>query len=137
MKRFYFFGLIIICLVACNHEDKALKEIIVNADSVAINYFTGDGKADSVTDVKIIRDKQVIEQLAEQITERKAEFKSHCGYDGSIHFFKNDRVVQDIKFRMQSTDCEQFSFNKDGKQAATVLSPEADRLLKNLRLKAR
>jgi len=122
-----------IILTSCHHEDKALKEVITNADSVAINYFTGDGKVDSVTSVKIIKDKNIIQQLTNQITASQSEFKTRCGYDGSIHFFKEDKVVQDIKFRMNSADCMQFSFKEDGQQAATTLSPEAKQLLTSLK----
>lgn len=122
-----------IVLASCHQEDKALKAVIVNADSVAINYFTGDGKVDSVTSVKIIRDKNIMQQLSDHITASQSEFKTGCGYDGTIHFFKNDKVVQDIKFRLNNTDCMQFSFIEDGQKAATLLSSEAKRFLTSLK----
>ncbi len=120
-------------LSACNHADKIIKETISNADSIAIKYYTEDGRTDTVTSVKIIRDKNAINQLVDLISASKIPIKTNCGYDGSIHFFKMDTVVQDINFRMNDDNCKQFSFMEDGKPAATNLSENAKQLLKSLK----
>lgn len=123
------FVLLLITLAACHHADKNSKAITSGADSVAINYFTGDGNVDTVTAVKIIHDKDTMQQLSDLIAERLVDIKTNCGYDGTIHFFKNDMVVQDIKFRMNDENCMLFTFIEDGKFTATALSPEAKKLL--------
>lgn len=112
-------------LTSCNKTGKALKERIINADSAAINFFKGDGSMDTVVAVKIIRDKASLEKLTQLVTAAAAGARADCGTDGSIHYFKNNMVVQDIYFRMHSKECDHFSFVLDGKTAAAVLSAEA------------
>ena len=120
-------------LVSCKRPNTEIKERLINADSVAINFFNGDGSMDTVVAVRIIRDKKIIEQLSSLIGASPAELNIQCGYDGSLHFFKQNRVEQDIDFRMNDKDCMCFSFNQNGKTAATILSPEAKELLQVLR----
>lgn len=120
-------------LAACNRPNTTIKEHISNADSVAINYFKGDGTMDTVTTVKIVKDKKIQEQLADLISASSATFNTKCGYDGSLHFFKSNKVVQDIDFRMNDATCMFFSFKQNGKITATILSPEAKKLLENIR----
>ena len=84
---------------------------------------------DTVVEVRIIKNKQTLEQLTSVITESSTGFKNECGYDGTIHYFKNNMVIQDIDFRMNSDECSQFSFSLHGKKVATKLSGEAVTLL--------
>lgn len=120
-------------LSACNTSNEKLKERIVNSDSVAINYFKGDGSMDTVVEVKIIRDKKTINELATLIAAKKNSANFKCGYDGSLHFFKMNSVIQDIDFKMNDADCMHFSFSQEGKPMATKLSAEAKQLLESLR----
>ncbi len=129
MKKIITFTLLSLFFISCNNAGKQLKERIVNADSVAINYFKGDGTMDTVVAVKIIRDKQTLDQLTNLITASAATYKTNCGVDGSIHFFKKNRVIQDIDFGMNKADCRQFSFLMNGKTLSTALSAEAKKLL--------
>ena len=129
MKKIIAFTLLSLFFISCNKAAKQLKERIVNADSVAINYFKGDGTMDTVVAVKIIRDKQTLDQLTNLLTEAVATYKTNCGVDGSIHFFKKNRVIQDIDFGMNKADCRQFSFLMNGKTVSTALSAEAKKLL--------
>lgn len=116
---------------ACNKTHTALKEQIVNSDSVAINFFKGDGTMDTVVAVRIIRDKILINQLADLITEKKIDIKTNCGFDGSLHFFKMNQVIQDVNFVIQDKGCSQFSFKliTDNHWEATGLSYVAKTLL--------
>jgi hypothetical protein len=100
---------------------------------VAINYFKGDGSMDTVIAVRIVRDKKTIEQLSDLIGAASAELNIKCGYDGSLHFFKQNRVEQDIDFRMNDKDCMCFSFKQEGRIIATVLSSDAKELLEAIR----
>ena len=127
-KGLIFFG-VLITLTSCNKPDKKIKERINNADSLAINYFKGDGTMDAVIAVKIVRDKKIIDQLISLISASSTMVNTKCGYDGSLHFFKKGVVVQDIDFRMNDAACMYFTFKQDGKTAATVLSSEAKKLL--------
>ena len=133
MKIFISLICALFAFASCHKVDKQLKEKISNSDSVAINYFAGDGKVDSVTSVKIIHSKDTIEQLTDFITASLINIKSNCGYDGSIHFYKNDNVVQDINFRMNDENCRQFSFVEDGNFTATGLSSHAKQLLEEIK----
>jgi hypothetical protein len=120
-------------LVSCKRSDTKIKERISNADSIAINYFKGDGTMDTVVAVKILRDKKIMEQLCSLISQESADVNTKCGYDGSLHFFKENRVEQDIDFRMNDKECMFFTFKQEGKLSATVLSPEAKQLLETIR----
>lgn len=124
---------LVIVLTACNKPNKKIKERISGADSVAINYFKGDGTMDSVVKVKIIKDKKTLDELTALISASSAKPGATCGYDGSLHFFKKNVVVQDVDFRMNNSACMFFTFKQGGKSEATVLSPEAKELLKEVR----
>ena len=123
----------IFVLCACNKSNQIIKERISNADSVAINYFKGDGTLDTVLAVKIIKDKKVLENLSVLISAKSAEANVTCGYDGSLHFFKKNVVAQDIDFRMNNAGCMYFTFKQNGKITATILSAEAKQLLTSLK----
>ena len=133
MKNYFLLLLLIVVVGSCKTTNSKIKEHVSGSDSVAINYFTGDGKMDTVIAVKIIRDKKIIAQLVDLIAANKQSDINKCGYDGSLHFFKNNAVIQDIDFRMNDVNCMQFRFSQDGELAATVLSPEAKQLLESVR----
>lgn len=128
--------ILIACLLlttSCRTLPKEFHEKLATSDSVAINYFKGDGSMDTVVAVKIIRDKASIEKLTALITATSAEVKNNCGYDGSVHYFKNNIVIQDIDFRMNKDNCNQFTFTLEGQKTATVLTNEANAFLTALR----
>ncbi len=131
-KLFLLLPFIIIFLTACNTTNTKIKEHISGSDSVAINYFTGDGKMDTVVAVKIVSDKKIIAQLADLISSHSLNTINKCGYDGSLHFFKRNQVIQDIDFRMNDGNCMQFSFMQDGQITTTALTLEAKQLLESI-----
>ena len=110
-----------------------IKEQIVHSDSVAINYFKGDGTMDSVVVVKIIKDQKIIDQLTHFVSQNKRKMKYSCGVDGSLHFFKMNKVIQDVNFGMNESGCSYFSFTLQGKMQATELSDAAKELIVSLR----
>jgi hypothetical protein len=119
-------------IASCNNTNTAFIEKVKDADSIAINYFKGDGSMDSVVAVKIIRDKQKVEQLTGFIAASGTDnFK--CGYDGSLHYFKKGMVLQDVDFRMMDVQCMHFSFMLNGQLFATKLPAEAKQLLESVR----
>jgi hypothetical protein len=131
MKRITW-SLAVMFLLSCNNTNTAFIEKVKDADSIAINYFKGDGSMDSVLAVKIVRDKQQQEKLTAFIAASGTEnFK--CGYDGSLHYFKKGMVLQDVDFRMNDVQCMYFSFMLNGELFATKLSPEAKQLLESVR----
>lgn len=129
MNRFVWsFAMMI--LLSCNNTNKAFIEKVKDADSIAVNYFKGDGSMDTVAAVKIIRDKQQMKQLSSFVAASGTEnFK--CGYDGSLHYFKRGMVLQDVDFRMNDVQCMHFSFMLNGKLFATKLPAEARQLLES------
>jgi hypothetical protein len=133
MKNLFGLCCLMAVVTACNKPNTKLKERISNADSIAINYFKGDGTMDTVVAVKILRDKKMMEQLCSLISEESADVNTKCGYDGSLHFFKENQVAQDIDFRMNDVQCMFFTFKQEGKLRATVLSPEAKQMLETIR----
>jgi len=134
MRTIALFASLLVCLTACHTgTNKGLKQLTVDADSVAINYFRGDGTFDTVVTVKIIRDKNDINKLSDLISANSTDPEVKCGYDGSIHFFKQDSVVADIYFRMNDEHCMLFSFLQNGKLNATVLSADAKEFLEMIK----
>jgi hypothetical protein len=117
-------------IFSCNNTNTAFVEKVKDADSIAINYFKGDGSMDTVVAVKIIRDKQQLEKFTAFIAASETDnFK--CGYDGSLHYFKKGMVLQDVDFRMNDVQCMHFSFMLNGKLFATKLPAEARQLLES------
>ena len=88
---------------------------------------------DTVTAVKIVKDKNVIGQFTALISEEQKKEIKQCGYDGSLHFFKNNAVVQDVDFRMNDAHCMFFTAKYQGEVLQTVLSPEAKQLLESVK----
>jgi len=99
---------------------------------MAINYFKGDGTMDTVVAVKIIADKNKMNQLA-KIAGSTVIKNGNCGFDGSLHFFKNNQVIQDISFRLNDAACMQFSFKLDGKLYFTELTSDAKNLIQSFK----
>ena len=123
-------GLLVTGCIRQNHQ---LKDQIQNSDSAAINYFKGDGTMDTVAVFKIVKNKDVLNQLTNLVAERVIKGKSNCGVDGSLHFFKNNMVVQDVYFQLNNDDCRQFIFSIDRVQQAGELSLAAKQLLLQLK----
>jgi hypothetical protein len=132
MKYFFAFLLPII-FIACTNPT-GIKNIAVGADSVAINYFKGNGSMDTVINMIMLKDKNEMNKLADYI-EAGTTQNYKCGYDGSLHFFKRDVVIQDIDFRMNDVQCMHFSFMLAGKLFSTTLSPEAKQFLETVNKK--
>ncbi len=86
---------------------------------------------DTVVNVVILRDKKQLDELSGYIASGTSE-NINCGYDGSLHFFKNNIVIKDIDFRMNDAGCMHFSFSMDGKSFFTKLSAEAKQFLVSL-----
>ncbi len=99
---------------------------------MAINWFKGDGTMDTVVAVKIIKDKNIINTLAKMAGGYVTD-KTGCGYDGSLHFFKLNQVIQDIRFRFTDAQCAHFEFIIDNKSYKTGLNQEAVALLQSLK----
>ncbi|CAN5407493.1 hypothetical protein BH11BAC3_BH11BAC3_43300 [soil metagenome] len=133
MKYVLFLPVALLVLMSCNHSNKKLNKRISHSDSLAINYFKGDGTMDTVVAVRIIRDSSKMQQLTNLITESAAETKAPCGYDGSLHFFKMNQVVEDIYFRMNDENCMYFFFKEQGKNSAVELTKEAKELIISFR----
>lgn len=130
MKLCLLLTILCISLAACHSADTEFKITIQNADSAVINYY---GANDTTLSVIIIRDKKTLDQLTGLITNETAPNATVCGYDGSVHFFKQDSVVADVYFDMNNDSCRYFIYKKYGKAAATVLSSDAKALLQSLK----
>ncbi len=135
MKSGFLILAIAACLasVSCKQPNKAFLEKVKDADSIAINYFKGDGSMDTVVAVRVLRDKNAITQLSSFIAASSAPDVLKCGYDGSLHYFKRGMVLQDVDFTLRDVQCMQFSFLLNNKTYATALSPEARQLLESVK----
>jgi hypothetical protein len=127
------FLLLLSVLFSCSRPT-GIKDVITTADSVAINYFKGDGTADTVTNMVMLKEKNQISKLADYIEAATTE-NYKCGYDGSIHIFKKDTVVQNIDFSLNDVQCMHFSFLINNKLFSTQLSAEALQFIKSVNKK--
>ncbi|MEP6676283.1 MAG: hypothetical protein ABJA78_14060 [Ferruginibacter sp.] len=132
MKYLFFISILFASLQSCDQNKKIIAERLSITDSVAINYFRGNGSMDTVIAIKIIRDKKAIEQLAEYISNSSAD-EQQCGFDGSIHFFRNNLVLQDIDFRMNDAGCMHFRLKINGEWFNTKLSNDAKSFLEKIK----
>ena len=133
MKHFLLFFSLAFIISSCSQSNELIKEQIIQSDSVAINYFKGDGTMDSVVSVKIIKDQKIVNQLSDFVSQKKSKMNFSCGVDGSLHFFKMNKVIQDVNFGMNESGCSYFSFTLQGKIQATELSAAAKELIVSLR----
>jgi hypothetical protein len=132
MKTNFCLLIAMLVIAGCSQPDKALQQRITGADSVAINFFRGDGTMDTVVEVRIIRDKLQLDRLAQLIAAKPVHSNDQCGYDGSLHYFKMNQVVQDVNFRM-AKGCMYFSFVESGVRMVTALSGDAKDLINSWR----
>jgi uncharacterized GH25 family protein len=131
-KSLLIFSLVLIIL-SCNQSNALIKEQINHSDSVAINYFKGDGTMDTVVAVKIIKDPKIINQLADFVAQKNKDLDYSCGFDGSLHFFKMNKVIQDVNFGINAAGCQYFYFILKGKSQGTELSAAAKELIVSLK----
>lgn len=133
MKQSLLIFSLVLIILSCNQSNELIKEQIIHSDSVAINYFKGDGTMDTVVAVKIIKDPKIINQLADFVAQKNSKMNYSCGFDGSLHFFKMNKVIQDINFGMNKSGCSYFSFTLQGKMQSTELSAPAKELILSLK----
>lgn len=130
MLRCYLLLIILAIFSSCS-KPTGIRELVSNSDSAAINFYKGDGSMDTVVRVVILRDKKEIADLANFMESGTTE-DLKCGYDGSLHFFKNNAVIKDIDFRMNDVACMHFSFLMNGKSYSTKLSADAKKFLEKV-----
>ncbi len=121
--KYILFLLLIMLIFSCKQKT-GIQQTLIAADSVAINYFKGDGSADTVVKMIMLKDKAQVVQLSKLIDATICN-SERCGFDGTIHFFIKDMVLKDVGFRMNDKDCRHFSFQYEGKNYNTLLSEKA------------
>lgn len=83
---------------SCSSPDKAWRDRLVNVDSIAINFFPGDGTMDPVVRVKVIRDAATIDSVRQWVTAEQASKPAKpCGPQASFHFFAMGKVMHDAE----------------------------------------
>lgn len=132
-NKLLFLLLIPAFLFSCN-KPTGIRDFVNGSDSVAINFFKGDGSKDSVVKMIMIRDTVGVKAMADFIESSRTD-NMKCGYDGSIHFFKKDMVLKDIDFRMNETGCMHFTFVMNNQVYSTKLSARAKAFLESAKNK--
>lgn len=120
---------IVTFVLSCS-KPTGIKDLVSGSDSAAINFYKGDGSMDTVVQVVILRNRKEITDLG-ALLESGINENRKCGYDGSLHFFKNNAVIKDVDFRMNDTECMHFSFVINGKPYQTKLSAAAKQFLES------
>lgn len=100
-------------LASCSRSDTAWRERMVQIDSVAINFFPGDGTMDSVTKVMVVRDTATIDSIRKWMTAEKSSKPSKpCGPQASFHFFAMGKVMHDAE--VTTSDCGLIQYRWQG-----------------------
>ena len=131
MIRLSFLLLIIYSFAACS-SPVDLSVPFNQADSIAINFFAGDGTPDSVHRVVLIRDKETIASLSAFVSASNSQ-KLCGGNDGNLNIFAMNQVIQKIDFSFYNQSCMQFSFWYNQQLHHTRLSKEAREFLLELK----
>ena len=93
------YGLVFI-ISSCNQSNDLIKEQIIHSDSVAINYFKGDGTMDSVVLVKIIKNQKIVNQLSDFVSQKKSIFVKKITMILSVKNLKRKASHQSVTSNM-------------------------------------
>lgn len=123
--KFTFFVAAMAYLSACSYAPAELQPYLVNADSIAINYYLPG--TNNVENVVIVKDSNTIRNFIRLLSESKRG-KLECGSTGDLHFFDMNSVVFSADFST-SDSCNYITYHLNEKVYTTELKKEAKELL--------
>lgn len=116
-------------LLSCGGSSSSISKQLSASDSLVINFTAP--QSGSISKSVTTTEAKAIHKLARFVDGKKAEeFK--CGYNGSLLFFSNGKLLNDVSFNYSETGCQHFLLSVDGKLEITEMSNEAVDFLKSL-----
>lgn len=114
-------------LAACNNS--SLSKKLKGSDSLAISFYYPN--TDSIVQTVNTTERKAIRRLL-QFVDGKETAQHQCGYDGTMTFFIQGKLVLPVVFKYSEEGCRQFLFEEDNKLRSTKMSNEAADFLKSL-----
>ena len=119
--------LAVISLAACNNS--SLSKKLKGSDSLAISFYYPN--TDSVVQTVNTTEQKAIRRLLQFVDSKETE-QYKCGYDGTMTFFIQGKLVLPVVFKYSEEGCRHFLFDEDNKLRSTKMSNEAADFLKSL-----
>lgn len=131
MTRLFFAAASLLAFASCSGPDKILQDRLTQVDSVAINFFSGDGSMDTVVGVTILRDRKEIDSLVKEAAQASIQVDKPCAPQASMHFFSRGQVIQDLEVGIAG--CDHLSYLHQGKRRTTSIGQSLQNRLINWR----
>lgn len=106
-----------------------MSKKLKGCDSLVIN-FNHQG-SDSVFKSVNTTERKAIRKLLQYVDSKEAE-QYKCGYDGTMTFYIQGKLVLPVVFKYSEDGCRHFLFDEDNKLRSTKMSNEAASFLKSL-----
>ena len=120
-------ALTVFSLAACNNS--SLSKKLKGSDSLVISFNYPN--TDSVVQTVNTTERKAIRRLLQFVDSKETE-QYKCGYDGTMTFFIQDKLVLPVVFKYSEEGCRHFLFDEDNKLRSTKMSNEAADFLKSL-----
>ncbi len=114
-------------LLSCNNP--SLSKKLKGSDSLAISFYYPN--TDSVVQTVNTTERKAIRRLLQFVDGKETE-QYKCGYDGTMTFFIQGKLVLPVVFKYSEEGCRHFLFDEDNKLRSTKMSNEAADFLKSL-----
>jgi len=114
-------------LLSCNNS--SLSKKLKGSDSLVISFNYPN--TDSVVQTVNTTERKAIRRLLQFVDSKETE-QYKCGYDGTMTFFIQGKLVLPVVFKYSEEGCHHFLFDEDNKLRSTKMSNEAADFLKSL-----
>jgi hypothetical protein len=127
MKKMIFLLFGSLFLLSCNNS--SLSKKLKGSDSLVISFNYPN--TDSVVQTVNTTERKAIRRLLQFVDSKETE-QYKCGYDGTMTFFIQGKLVLPVVFKYSEEGCRHFLFDEDNKLRSTKMSNEAADFLKSL-----
>ena len=127
--RTVFFLTSSIIIISCGGSGSERSKQLSASDSLVINFNVP--QTNNIEKTVTTTEKKAIKKLAGYVDGKSTE-NYKCGYDGTLMFYKQGVLVNDVSFNYSGEGCRHFIMKVDDHLAATTMSNEAADFLKSL-----
>jgi hypothetical protein len=122
------FIILVFILASCGHSS-AIDKKLSGCDSLVITFNVAD--SDSILNMVSTTEKKAIRKMTGYLEQGKA-YKSECGFDGNMVFYKMGEILQTVIFQFNKKDCRYLLFEIDNKVMSAPMTDEAASFFKSL-----
>lgn len=106
-----------------------MSKKLKGCDSLVISFNYPN--TDSVVQTVNTTERKAIRKLLQFVDNKETE-QYKCGYDGTMTFYIQGKMVLPVVFKYSEEGCRHFLFDQDNKLRSTKMSNEAADFLKSL-----